>query len=375
MPALPQPGPPLETMPDPLEAQLNIMDWNMQDMYARVSRSEEAYAAVTSKCQALLDGLVKCHQWNSELSTHLLTLVPDPDNPVHRDVYTMRQEISRQVDNLRTLEDVQESPVANKQSYFQNTGSVFESAMPTSPHQRLYDESRRPSLQAGPRPSSYRAAVPTHLQVSPRRYGSIGSGNTAYSPSSSRPNYPPPPPPPAQPQPQHPLATQQSPPGLPRRHTSADIRLQGWQGGQPPPSYTHGSSPYASGANSTAWPSSPRFNANQGDQQIRDALASYELQPRTSNVNSRQPSPPPTQDSGVPSFSASFGSNNYANSNDAGWQLPGARFPFRGIDTAPPTRRSSMASNVHNLLNPADTAEREREDEGGPDERKRKRVL
>lgn len=33
-----------------------------------------------------------------------------------------------------------------------------------------------------------------------------------------------------------------------------------------------------------------------------------------------------------------------------------------------------MASNVHSLLNPADTAEREGEDEG-PDERKRKRVL
>jgi hypothetical protein len=36
-----------------------------------------------------------------------------------------------------------------------------------------------------------------------------------------------------------------------------------------------------------------------------------------------------------------------------------------------------MASNVHNLLNPADTAEREGEDEGerGVDERKRKRML
>jgi hypothetical protein len=34
-----------------------------------------------------------------------------------------------------------------------------------------------------------------------------------------------------------------------------------------------------------------------------------------------------------------------------------------------------MASNVHSLLNPADTAEREGEDEGGPDERKRKRII
>lgn len=35
-----------------------------------------------------------------------------------------------------------------------------------------------------------------------------------------------------------------------------------------------------------------------------------------------------------------------------------------------------MASNVHSLLNPADTAEREGEDEGAPDDiRKRKRVV
>lgn len=33
-----------------------------------------------------------------------------------------------------------------------------------------------------------------------------------------------------------------------------------------------------------------------------------------------------------------------------------------------------MASNVHSLLNPAETAEREGEDEG-PEERKRKRMV
>jgi hypothetical protein len=61
-------------------------------------------------------------------------------------------------------------------------------------------------------------------------------------------------------------------------------------------------------------------------------------------------------------------------SADSGWTLPGARYPFKGIDTpGPPTRRSSMASNVHSLLNPAETAERTDEDE--PDDaRKRKRL-
>jgi hypothetical protein len=370
-----QPGPAMEPMPDPLETRLSIMDWNMQDLYAKLARTEDAYAAVTSRCQNLLDGLTRCHQWNNDLSTHILTLVPDPDNPVHRDVYAMRQEIVRQMNDLRSMDDAQDSPFANKQSFFPPHASLMEPAMPASPRQRPFDESRRPSLQAVGRPNSFRAPVPSHLQMSPRRLGSIGSGNAAYSPTSARPAYPPPPPaPPAQIQAQHPLSQQQTPPGLPRRHTSADIRVQGWQGGQPPASYNnHASSPYASGQNSTAWPSSPRIAANAGDQQIRDALAQYEL-PRASQVNSRQPSPPPSHEMGAPSYSASFGSS-YANSNDAGWQLPGARYPFKSLlDTAPPTRRSSMASNVHSLLNPADTAERDGEDEGH-DERKRKRLL
>ncbi|TKA28378.1 hypothetical protein B0A50_03845 [Salinomyces thailandicus] len=374
MPAPPQVGTPVEHMPDPIEARLGMLEWNQQDLYTRLARTEEAYTAMTSKCQTLLEGLTKCHHWNHEMSSHLLTLVPDPDNPVHRDVYAMRQDISRQVDQLRALDEPQETMFANKPSFFQNPAMPMEPALPMSPRQRPFDESRRPSLQATGRPSSFRAAVPPHLQVSPRRYGSIGSGNSAYSPTSSRPNYPPPPPPPPpQPQQAHPLSQMSSPPGsLLRRHTSADIRVHGWQG-QQPPQYNQASSPYASGQNSTAWPSSPRATANPGDQQIRDALAQYEL-PRASNLGSRQPSPPPPHhDHGVPSFNSSFGS--YANPNDAGWQLPGARYPFKGLETpGPPTRRSSMASNVHSLLNPADTAEREGEDEG-PDERKRKRLL
>jgi hypothetical protein len=114
----------------------------------------------------------------------------------------------------------------------------------------------------------------------------------------------------------------------------------------------------------------------QDNQHIRDALAQYEL-PR---ARSRQPSPPPSHESsaqGAPSYNSGYGGSNYPSNSESGWQLPGARFPFKGIDTAPPTRRSSMASNVHNLLNPADTAEREGEDEGERmmDERKRKRLI
>lgn len=371
-----QPGTPVEALQDPVEARLGMLEWNMQEAYGRLARSEETCAAMTAKCQALIEGLSRCHHWNQQLSSHLLILVPDPDNPVHRDVYAMRQDISRHVEELRTMEESHDPPFANKQSFFQpnNLNNLtLEPALQMSPRQRPFDDSRRPSLQAVGRPNSFRAPVPPHLQMSsPRRYGSIGTANGAFSPSSTRPGYLPPPPPPPAPS-QHPLANTSSPPAnLARRHTSADIRVNGWAGGQPPSQYNHGSSPYASGQSSSAWPSSPRANAQPGDQQLRDALAQYEL-PRAIVSGSRQPSPPP-HESGIPSFTSSFG-GSYANSNDAGWQIPGPRFPFKGLElSGPPTRRSSMASNVHSLLNPADTAEREGEDEG-PDERKRKRLL
>ena len=366
---------PIEQMQDPIEARLGILEWSNSDLNARLARTEEAYAAMASRCQALLEGLNKCNQWSQDLSTHLLSLVPDPDNAVHRDVHALRQDISRQVEHLRTLDDGSEPSFGAKSSFFQGSVMPVEPAMPMSPRQRPFEDSRRPSLQAIGRPPSFRGPVPSHLQVSPRRFGSIG-GSGAYSPTSGRGNYPPPPPAP-QPQHQqpHPLTNVTSPSAnLTRRHTSADIRAHGWTGGQGQgqPGYNHGSSPYASGQSSSAWPSSPRLATQQGDQQIRDALASYEL-PRASNFNSRQPSPPPPHESSIPSFGTGFG--NYANNNDAGWQVPGApRYPFKNLETpGGPSRRSSMASNVHSLLNPADTAEREGEDEG-PDERKRKRL-
>lgn len=367
MPAPAQPGTPMEPpMQDPAETRLSMLEWNSQDLFARLTRTEEAYTAMTSKCQTLLDGLSRCHQWNQELCSHLLSLISD-DNPIHKDVSAMRQDISRYADQLRPTGDPQDPLFTNRQYFFQNNNLTMELPLPLSPRQRPFDESRRPSLQAIRTPSSFRAPAAPQAPMSPRRYGSIGTGSGTYSPAYNRPTYLPPPPPP-QPQ-QHPLANTTSPPvNLARRHTSADIRVHGWQGGQPQSQYNQGSSPFASGESSSAWPSSPRQTANPGDQQLRDALAQYDL-PRASNTGSRQPSPPPPHDTGPPTFTSSFG-GSYANTNDAGWQIPGARYPFKALETS---RRSSMASNVHSLLNPADTAEREGEEEG-PDERKRKRL-
>lgn len=328
-----------------------------------------------------------------------MAMVPDPENPIHRDgmhllphvkigatltltllVAMMQREISRQTDMLRALE-APEEPLSARQPYFMQVDS--NNGPPLSPRQMPQDnvtESRRGSLAGISRQAPYKPPVPAHLAISPRRYGSIGTGN--YSPSSSRTpashQPPPPPPPPPAPAPAPPTVQQpgtgatlgsnlaansSSPPyNLYRRHTSADIRTHGWQPHPPPNAPLH--SPYASGHNSTQWPSSPhRPPVGGGDQQLRDALESYQLPRGPRQVPSRHGTPPGSNDAAPSTLSA-----------DSGWTLPGARYPFKGIDTpGPPTRRSSMASNVHSLLNPAETAERDDEDD--PDDaRKRKRL-
>jgi len=302
----------------------------------------------------------------------------------------MRGEIARQTDILRTFEDPQEplsSSSGSRQQYFSN---LQDNGPPLSPRQMPANDQRRPSQPTIITESRapFRTPHAPHLSISPRRYGSIGSvsnsNSNSYSPSSARTlNHPPPalPPPPMQ----HPLATVTSPPtNLSRRHTSADIRLHGWQGGPTgPPGPSH--SPYASGHNSTQWPSSPHRTPLHGDEHIRNTLAQYELPRGPSNTGSRQPSPPPPM-GGDPSRndlpnsqSSTYGSNqgrdfgNFA-PEPVGWALPGARFPFKntGIETSgPPTRRSSMASNVHSLLNPAGVGEEDECDAEGRIKRKR----
>lgn len=286
----------------------------------------------------------------------------------------MQREVLRQTEMLRNLEDTQE-PLSSgsgggsgggRQHYFSN---LQDNGHPLSPRQMPVNDQRRPSqpslLMESRTP--FRPPHAPHLSISPRRYGSIGSGsNNSYSPSSARTlGHPPPLPPP--PPVQHPLATVSSPPmNLSRRHTSADIRLHGWQGG--PPGASH--SPYTSGQNSTQWPSSPHRGPIGGDEHrdLRNSLAQYELPRGPSQHGSRQHSPPPP-----------MGSDMSSQSNDlppgSGWQLPGPKFnlgSFRGVDSsAPPTRRSSMASNVHSLLNPAGGGD---DDDGDPEGRKRKRL-
>ncbi|KAF2107861.1 HSF-type DNA-binding-domain-containing protein [Lophiotrema nucula] len=360
VPSGPPPGAPAEQMTEPVESRLSLLEHSLYDVHARMQRSEDSCAYLNQKNAVLMEGMMRCHQWNHELTNYLLAMLPDPEHHVHRDVCNMQRDIARHTEMLRALDEPQE-PLSARQTYFMQLEN--NSGPPLSPRQVPQDnltDSRRGSLAGLSRQATFKPPVPAHIAISPRRYGSIGTGN--YSPSSARTpasHQPPPPPPPAIQHPGGGLGSSTSPPyNLYRRHTSADIRTHGWQ--PQPPSH----SPYASGQNSTQWPSSPhRAPIGGGDQQLRDALESYQLPRGPRQQSSRQGTPPLTSDTTPSTLSA-----------DSSWSLPGPRFGFKGIDTpGPPTRRSSMASNVHSLLNPAETAERADEDD--PDEaRKRKRI-
>lgn len=264
-------------------------------------------------------------------------------------VTSMQNELERHLDSVRALEHPHDPYFSVRQPYFANM-PVEPPGPPLSPRQ-MPDDSRRPSMVDSLRPNMIRPPLPPHLAVSPRRYGSVSAANP--SPNHSRPQIP------SVVTPQHPmphpLSSVSSPPApsLVRRHTSADIRQHGW----PPP----GVSPFLhsqSGA-PPPWPPSPHRTPTSSEQQVRDVLAQYEMgAPRRPAEGSRHISP-----------SAEAPASSML-SADNSWTF-GPRYP-RQESSLPATRRSSMASNVHSLLNPADTAERSDEDQ--PDDRKRKRL-
>ena len=249
---------------------------------------------------------------------------------------------------IRNYEDPHESLLSGRQPYFGNMAL----AEPASPRAGPVED-RRPSLHAiPPRQSTLRPQPPpSQPTIMPqRRYGSIGTAQPL--PNYHRPYQPQTQIPPAMPQ--HPLANVSEPgPNLGRRHTSADIRVPGW-----PP---HGQGSPPSAESSVQWPSSP---THRSDQNVRDQLASYEFGRPRQSISSHQDTPPSMSNDTTPSTL----------SVDSNWSwAAGSRFPPHIMDSAPQTRRSSMASNVHSLLNPAETAERDEEDPLG-DERKRKRL-
>lgn len=354
-PSVSQPGTPAEPVPElSSDARIANLEHSLYELHTRLVRTEESNTALSSKCAILSDNVTKCHQWNHDMTHFLMSMIPDQDNPIRRDVYTMQQEITRQLEMLRHFDDPHELLLSGRQPHFSNM--VLDA--PLSPRQAI-NEDRRPSFQGlPPRANVFRPPMPTHFNTSPRRYGSIGTANPPL-PNYHRPVQPHPQP--HQPQSKHPLACVSPPPGpnLGRRHTSADIRVPGWSGNHDP------LSPTASGEFPTNWPQSPHQTASASDQQVRDTLASYEFGAPRKSIGSSQATPPLTSDTTPSAFSG-----------ESGWSFGApSKFPPRHLDSAPQTRRSSMASNVHSLLNPAETVERDEEDPLGPDDRKRKRLI
>jgi hypothetical protein len=309
---------------------------------SRLGRYEEYAQQMHMRHQAVMEAATRMFMFHQEMSRAVLSVL-SPESTVHRDVLVLQGEIQKQADLLR-LRDVAEAeppPSSSRQHFFGNVDNP-----PVSPRQYPQDDLRRAIAAAPQRIQNYtnRPAVPSNLSLGARRpYGSIGGGSTTQS-SPSR-NLPPAPPPGP-----HPLSNVEAPPGMIRRHTSADIRADGWQPGM---------SPYSPQA-PPQYPSSPS-RAPPEHQRLRESLSAYAFPPAVnSNSNSRPATPPYSN-------GANNGGDTFGN-----WSWGSAVHRSSAKDSsAPPTRRGSMA----HILNPSDTAERSDEDDDprGEDERKRKR--
>ncbi|KAJ5090450.1 hypothetical protein N7532_009134 [Penicillium argentinense] len=335
-----QPGTPAEPVPDAAEARLMNLEHTLYDMHNRLVRAEEGNVLLNSRCQNMAEGLSKCYQWTHSISRFLSAVVPDKESPLYRDISNMQREVEKHIETVS-----QESLLAPRQPFFGNM--AHEPGPPLSPRQLPQDDSRRQSMMDPSRSNMIRPPVPPHLAVSP------GVADLVQLEEPMRHRIIPPPVAVQQPAP-HPLSISTPPgPNMARRHTFADIRQADW-----PPT---GTSPFPPGnPGSGPWPSSPH-RPPASDQQVRDVLASYEMgAPRRLQDHSRHATPPANAEPSPSMLSA-----------DNGWTIGGSRFP-RQESSLPATRRSSMASNVHSLLNPADTAERPEEDQ--QDDRKRKRL-
>jgi hypothetical protein len=80
-----QPGTPAEPMPMPQDPGEARIEYTIHDMEMRLRRSEESAHYMHVKQQALMETMTRLLHFNQELSRAVLSLVPGPDNPIHRD--------------------------------------------------------------------------------------------------------------------------------------------------------------------------------------------------------------------------------------------------------------------------------------------------
>lgn len=67
-----QPGTPAEPVPDVADVRIANLEHSLYDLHNRLMRTEENNTALSAKCQALNDSLVRCHQVSgfSPVQTH-----------------------------------------------------------------------------------------------------------------------------------------------------------------------------------------------------------------------------------------------------------------------------------------------------------------
>jgi hypothetical protein len=83
-----QPGTPAETMPPMPESgdpRVNSLEHTLYDVVNRLQRTEEMQHYMHIKHQTMMDTVARLLHFNQELSRTVLSLVPSPENPVHRE--------------------------------------------------------------------------------------------------------------------------------------------------------------------------------------------------------------------------------------------------------------------------------------------------
>lgn len=332
---------------------VSALEHHIYDMSTRLHRTEEAFVGLNTRYQVMYDGLLKCQQWSNDLVNCLDSLLPDHESTVRPNLNAMRVDIGRQAEFLRSF-DQPPDPYTFRRPTFFATGMSVDSGQ-LSPRQASLDDSRRGSL--GLRASNFSQPILPVAPLAPpmipssRRYGSIGrpeapmTSTRSHHPSTSIPSS-------GGVQTVVPVPTSTHPP---RRHTTADLRADpNWQtppASEPIPPHP----PSASGQ----WPTSPlRIQTNADDnQQIQSMLARYEIRPQSYGAEQTTP----------PDIAAAA----------TGWDARSAFLQSiqSGQTTGPPTRRTSVASNVHSLLNhPSEVPEIEQDEASLSEDRKRKRM-
>ncbi|CAI4218103.1 unnamed protein product [Parascedosporium putredinis] len=339
-----QPGAPTEPMPmtsDSGDPRLVGVEHTIYEMNMRLQRSEEHAHFMHLRQQTVMDMLGKAMQLNQELARALLTLVPGPDHPVHRDVVALQGEFQRQSEVLRAMDEPQEHFMssswrmmirAGARLRFLNLTAATTSTVRLSP--RILPSPRADPLGHLAPTARKRLPAPSgHLRLRLRALRALTRFRTsnlllAILRDVTR---------------QRISALMAGKASRTTTPTRVVRHLRLWVNGHLP---------------RTALP--PKINVY-----ATPSPATLFNPPRRPDPTHDLPPPPPFAN-GAPGADT-FGSWSF---NSAG-SRENKNLSVRD-SSGPPTRRGSMA----HILNPADTAEREGEDEDprGDDDRKRKRV-